>query len=211
MSNEIQNMSCRCELSAEKLCRQLCFRKHARWTIHLVLTVLTVAGYGNCFADVYRCTKQNGKVVYQQQPCDSSSMQKTIDDTQARRRQQIQEDNQRREEEKKRAAVLEEKAEQRLLDRAREGLELCLEQKMECTDSVYRGLVTCVSSYDIQRLLGEPAKIQNVGGTKYLYYVVPLFNGRKFTNAQLQLVVGWCNGNVEARNNGQRIKEVNVY
>ena len=124
------------------------------------------------WADVFRCTGADGKTVYQQSPC-ATGAQKTVDDSNSRyeaRQRQIRE-----------AQKREQSGE---LEKHAKLLRACLEDKICEADSYPLFLRGKPRSF-VNDVLGDPASVQNIGGSEIEYFNVPTTDGRK--RARLQL------------------------
>ena len=124
------------------------------------------------WADVFRCTGADGKTVYQQSPC-ATGAQKTVDDSNSRyeaRQRQIRE-----------AQKREQSGE---LEKHAKLLRACLEDKICEADSYPLFLRGKPRSF-VNDVLGDPASVQNIGGSEIHYFNVPTTDGRK--RARLQL------------------------
>ena len=132
-----------------------------------LLGLVTVAAK----ADVYRCTGADGKTVYQESPC-ASGAQKTMDDSNTRARQKI--------EAQKREEQAELRSDARLL-------RSCIEDKI-CEADTYPRLLRGKSRAFVNENLGDPASVQNIGGSAIHYFNVPTTDGRKRARLQLRYV-----------------------
>ena len=124
------------------------------------------------WADVFRCTGADGKTVYQQSPC-ATGAQKTVDDSNSRyeaRQRQIRE-----------AQKREQSGE---LEKHAKLLRACLEDKICEADSYPLFLRGKPRSF-VNDVLGDPASVQNIGGSEIHYFNVPTTDGRN--SAKLQL------------------------
>lgn len=123
---------------------------------------------GSAHADVVLCTGADGKKVFQETPC-ATGTQKTLDDSTTRARQKIE------------AQKREEKAE---LQSDARLLRSCVEDKI-CESDTYPRLLRGKSRAFVNENLGDPASVQNIGGSEIHYFSVPTTDGRK--RAKLQL------------------------
>lgn len=151
------------------------------------------------WADVYRCTGADGKTVYQQSPC-ATGAQKTLDDSNSRyeaRQRQILETQ-------KQEASGE-------LEKHAKFLRACVQDKI-CESDTYRLFLRGKPRSFVTDNLGEPASVQNIGGSDIHYFNVPTTDGRKRARLQLSyeraIVPDNARGVVSG---GFVVKSVNVY
>ena len=151
------------------------------------------------WADVYRCTGADGRTVYQQSPC-ATGAQKTLDDSdsryEARRRQILEAQKQ------EASGKLEEHA---------KFLRACLQDKI-CESDSYGLFLRGKPRSFVTDNLGEPASVQNIGGSDIHYFNVPTTDGRKRARLQISyervIVPDSSRGVVYG---GFVVKSVNVY
>lgn len=181
-----------------------------------VLTGLALLGMttsGMSVADVYRCTRPDGKMEYQQQPCTGSTQQKTIDDSQSRKRKEAEEQRKQFEQRMaERRAESEAAVTKRVEDKKSDAKKLafCVSKEVECTEASYQVGLHCMSRNEVEGILGAPTQSQNIGGQKFIYYTVPIHNGTAFVARKIQLVIGFCN-DIPGPNQMNRVTEVNIY
>lgn len=151
-------------------------------------------------ADTYRCTGADGKVAYQQSPCNTGA-QKTVDDSDARARAsdraKIEAQKQADKTETRRHSVF---------------LRACIEDKI-CASGEYASPLRGKSLAFVIETLGNPESVQDFDGSPIQYFNVPTTDGRK--RARLQ--VTYQRGVVHDSNGkhpdfiGQVVESVNVY